>query len=56
LIDRIELRPRDDRHGAAAILHGDLAQILALIPIIPRVEAKREAPVQSPKQCPNQSK
>ena len=30
LIDRVELRPRDDRKGIAATLHGDLARILAL--------------------------
>jgi site-specific DNA recombinase len=30
LIDRIELRPRDEGQGIAATLHGDLAQILAL--------------------------
>jgi len=30
LIDRVELRPRGNRKGIAATLHGDLARILAL--------------------------
>jgi site-specific DNA recombinase len=30
LIDRIELRPAGERHGIAAVLYGDLAEILAV--------------------------